>query len=133
MTSSNLDQAREQISTHLRFLGYEVTINEKTLFARHPQKSNFMLRVFNEGIMLTSIYNYDDAAKRDRLGYLEFINAANVAAGVVRYYASKDSDFFIEAWYSGEYKQIDFGRFLELWDTDFEKLAKVPGVEKYLK
>jgi hypothetical protein len=133
MTTTNLDQTREQISTHLRFLGYDVTVDDKTIFARHPKKPNIMLKAFTEGALLTSIYGCDDSAKRDRLGYLEFINTANGNAGIARYYAGKDSEFFIEAWYSGEYRQIDFGRFLDLWDTDFEKLTKLPGIEKYLK
>jgi len=82
---------------------------------------------------LISIYGCEEAAKQDRPGYLEFINMANASAGISRYYAGQESDFFIEAWYSGEYSQIDFGRFLDLWDADFEKLTRVPGVERYLK
>lgn len=133
MITPNPDQMREQISNHLRFLGYDTNIDDNIIFARHPEKPDVMIEVFIEGVLVASIYGCNDAAKQDRLGYLEFINMANKNARITRYYASKDSDFFIESWYSGEYSQIDFGRFLGLWDMDFEKLTKIPGVEKYLK
>lgn len=133
MTTPDLDQTREQISDHLRFLGYDVSLQDKTIFARHANKPNMMLKVFTEGTLVTAIYGGSDVAKRDRAGYLDFINSANAAAGVSRYYCDKEADFFVEAWYSGDYSQLNFGRFLELWDTDFSKLIKVPGVEKYLK
>lgn len=133
MTTPTLDQNREQISNHLRFLGYDVTLQDKTIFARHPNKPNMMLKVFMEGALVTAIYSCHDIAKRDRAGYLEFINTANANAGISRYYCDKDADFFVEAWYSGDYEKITFSRFLELWDTDFGKLVKIPGIEKYLK
>lgn len=133
MTTTDLDQTREQVGNHLRFLGYEVSIEDRILFARHPTKSNIMVQVFIEGILMLTIFNCTDTAREDRAGYLELINSANEGAGVVRYFADRNSAFFIQAWYTGDYRQVDFGRFLELWYKDIEKLGKLPGVERYLR
>jgi len=52
---------------------------------------------------------------------------------ISRYYADAQNNFFLEAWYAGDYRQVDFARFVSLWEMDFERLKQVPGIETYLR
>jgi hypothetical protein len=133
MNSTNVDQTKEQIANHLQFLGYEVTKEEKFVRAHHPKKPNVIARVYSDGILHTAIWGTSDNARINRQGFLEYLNTLNEGAQVVRYYADKDVDLFVEGWYMGGYDRANYGRFLELWDSDFERFVKVPESERYLK
>jgi hypothetical protein len=127
MASTNLDQ----IVTHMQFLGYQVERDGDIVKARHQTKVNILLRDFRGGVLLTSIFGCQDAAKKNRLGYLDFINQMNQKAVIIRFYADKDSDFFMEAWFPGAYDRAVFGSFLELWDEDVARLSQAEA-EKFL-
>ena len=114
----------EQMSTHLQFLGYEIVRDDKLTRARHASKYNIILRPLAGGVLFTSIFGCSDNAKRNRAGYLDMINSMNNKAGVARFYADKDSDFFIEAWLPDHYDRTEFGAFLEAWDRDCGLLAE---------
>ncbi|MEM4234689.1 MAG: hypothetical protein QXU75_06045 [Candidatus Methanomethylicaceae archaeon] len=133
MNATNVEQTKEQIANHLQFLGYEVTREEKYVRARHPRKPNLIVQVYPEGILHTAIWATSGNAKINREGFLEYLNTLNENAKVVRYYADKDLDLFVEGWYTGGYERTNYSRFLELWDADFEKLAGMPETERYLK
>lgn len=133
MQSANLEQTRTQIGHHLQFLGYEVSTDGKMVLARHSTKPNIAVQAFTEGVLFTSIYSCEEIAALDRIGFLEFINQANRNATISRYYADAQNNFFLEAWYAGDYRQVDFARFVSLWEMDFERLKQVPGISKYLK
>ncbi|MDZ7288680.1 MAG: hypothetical protein ONB44_03520 [candidate division KSB1 bacterium] len=122
-----------QICAHLEFLGYTITPGEKTTTATHPKKLNIILRDFNDGVLFTGIFTCNDLAKKDRVGYLNFINSLNQKAAIARFYADKDSDLFYEAWFPNNYDRANFGRFAELWDQDtLGELLAAPDARKYL-
>jgi hypothetical protein len=132
MSTNTLDQ----IVNHLQFLGYEITQKDELRLATHPQKMNVMLRAFKGGILFTSINSCEDRARSDKIGYLSFINSLNNQASVARFYADKDSDFYIEAWYPDSYDRNKFGIFLDAWETDTVTLLLAANREeafKYLK
>ena len=122
----------DQMVTHLQFLGFEVERDGDIVKARHRTRVNILLRDFRGGVLLTSIFGCQDNAKRNRSGYLDFINLMNQRATVVRFYADKDSDFFMESWYPGTYDRALFGGFLDLWEEDVARLAG-SDAQKYLK
>jgi hypothetical protein len=122
----------DQIVTHLQFLGFQVERDDNIVKARHATKVNILLRDFRGGVLLTSIFGCKDYAKRARLEYLDFVNLMNQKAAVIRFYADKDSDFFMEAWYPGTYDRSLFGSFLDLWDEDITRLAQGEA-EKFLQ
>jgi hypothetical protein len=128
MASAILDQ----MVTHLQFLGYSVERDGDIVKARHPTRVNILLRDFRGGVLLTSIFGCKDEAKRNRPAYMDFVNLMNQKASVVRFYADKDSDFFMESWYPGTYDRALFGSFLELWDEDIARLAQ-SDAEKFLQ
>jgi hypothetical protein len=122
----------DQMVTHLQFLGYEVERDGDIAKARHQTRVNILLRDFRGGVLLTSIFGCKDEAKSDRVSYLDFINLMNQKATVVRFYADKDSDFFMESWLPGTYDRAIFGSFLDLWDEDITRLAQADA-EKFLQ
>lgn len=131
----NFDKAvvLEQYATHLRFLGFDAQVeNNELVVARHPVKSDILVLPFPEGTILRAFFRAGDEAKRDRIGYLNIINQANAQAVVARYYADGESDFVYEAFYSADYSQTGFSRFLELWDKDFQTLIAINGLTSYL-
>jgi len=110
----------EQIGNHLQFLGYEVTSDDKATKAIHSEKWNLFIKTFKGGILFTTFLNGNKFAKnkRNRQAYLEFINSMNQRASVTRFYADDDSDFLMEALWSGDYNKVGFGEFMEQWDVD---------------
>jgi len=128
MASMTLDQ----MVTHLQFLGYEVERDGDIVKAKHRTKVNILLRDFRGGVLLTSIFGCKDQAKKNRAAYQDFINLMNQKATVVRFYADKDSDFFMESWYPGTYDRAIFGSFVDLWDEDITRLAQADA-EKFLQ
>jgi hypothetical protein len=129
--SNNLDQ----MANHLQFLGYEVKTEGELRIAKHPKKMNVMLRLNRGGVLFTAINGVKDEAKNNRGGYLNFINMLNSKASVVRFYADKDSDFFMEAWYPDYYDRTMFGTFIDAWETETTTLLFAQGDEalKFLK
>ena len=122
----------DDMVTHLQFLGYEVERDGDLVKAKHRTRVNILLRDFRGGVLLTSIFGCKDDAKTHSLAYLDLINRLNQQATVLRFYADKDSDFFMEAWHPGTYDRELFGSFLNLWDEDIARLAR-SDAEKFLE
>jgi hypothetical protein len=125
-------KALDSMLAHLEFLGYEVTQDGEIARAKHATRYNVSLRSFASGILLTRLFGANDTARQDKAGYLEFINSLNNKAAVARFYADKDMDLFIEAWYPDMYDRPSFGLFLEIWDRDCALMAESEA-PKYLR
>jgi hypothetical protein len=125
----------DEVVTHLQFHGYDVTPKDQLRLARHAQKLNMTFRVNKGGILFTAFCGVSDQSKKDRKGFLEFINALNTKASVVRFYADADGDFTLEAWYPDHYERGLFGTFLDVWETETTLLLVAMGGDglKYLK
>ncbi len=125
----------EQISSHLEFLGYTVRTEGDTIWATHSARLNILIRPTTEGTLFTSFLQCTDQAKRDRGGYLDFINSMNRKSLVTCFYADADSDLAMSAFYVGDYDRASFGRFVGLWEHDTqERLLESRDVAlRYLK
>jgi len=123
----------DQMSTHLEFLGYEVTRDEEKVRARHARNADLVLRPFEGGILFTSIFGCKDEARKNRVGYLSLINSLNQKAAVVRFYADEESDLFIEAWHPNSYDRVSFGHFMDLVNGDIDHLFTAPDVGRFLQ
>lgn len=124
MAEGLLDEA----VSHLEFLGYTITRNEDSTWARHSVKLNILLKVFRGGLLMTSFLRADETAKTDRPGFLDFVNKLNEQAAVTRFYADSDGDLAMETWYpEGAYERIRFGHFLSLRESDIERIRGLEG------
>ena len=124
----------QKISSHLEFLGYELTRREKSIRAVHAKKMNMNYRPFNGGVLISAYYGTSGLAKRDREGYFLFINKINEKASVARCYNDSDDDFCLEAWYPGNYDKGRFGTFMDLWERDtLHRLGELSEASDYLE
>ncbi len=108
----------EQVVTHLEFLGYQITREEKFVRAKHEKNLNLVVQSFNSGVLFTAFLSSNDLAKRDMLGFLECANTMNQKALIPRFYKDKDGDLVIEAWYPHIYDRGQFGLFMEQLNND---------------
>lgn len=133
MAEFNKQASMNQFATHLRFVGYDVRVEDEVLIANHPSKPTVLVLVYSNGAILRSFFTHNSEASRNPLGFLELINGLNQKALVTRYYADKDSDLAYESFYASEYSQTNFARFLELWDIDFQSMMENSQLLNFLK
>ena len=118
----------EEAVNHLEFLGYTITRKEETTWAQHAVKLNITLKLYRQGLLLSSFLRADEKARVDRAGFREFINKLNEQASVARFYADGDGDLAMEAWFpDGAYERIRFGHFLSLREQDIERIRSLGG------
>ncbi len=125
----------DQMVQHLQSRGYAVEARGDLQLARHTQKLNMLFKVNKGGLLFSAACGTQDRAKKDRKGFLDFINGLNAKASLARFYCDSDSDFMIEAWYPDYYDHTQFGVFLDAWETESTLLVMLSGTEgaKYLK
>lgn len=129
----NSTKSLDSIITHLEFLGYTITREEKIIRARHDTKYNFGMRTLAGGFIFRAYFGGSDHAKADRPGFLDLINSINAEASVARCFADSDSDLCFEAWYPDVYDRQEFGDFMTAWDRDFGIMLQKQGLTAYLK
>jgi hypothetical protein len=132
MADFNKQAALNGFTTHLRFLGYDVKVDDEVVIANHPNKADILLFVYSNGTMLKSLFRANPDNALARPGYLELINSLNRQSLVTRYYADNDGDLMFEAFFSSGYSQTEFARFLDLWDTDFQSMIDTENLESFL-
>lgn len=122
----------DQMKTHLEFLGYQISQDEKRIMAHHNTKCDFTIRPLQGGFIFTAIFTGNQNAKGDKASFLDFINSLNNEAVLARFSADKDSDFFIEAWHPPSYERVAFAAFLDVLDQDFQRFLKL-GAEEFIQ
>jgi hypothetical protein len=123
----------EKIINHLEFLGYTVTADKDSLLAKHTKEWNISVRSYQGGILIAAFLEAEKKAKEDRGAFLEMINALNKEAKACRYYADKDGDLAIEAYYPGSYDKARFGTFIDVWKADSDELKGNKNALSFLK
>jgi hypothetical protein len=118
---------------HFEFLGYTVEDGEKSLFAKHPDRLDVSIRSFNGGVLIVTIFGTTARAKKDRPGFLTFLNAMNTDAVVGRYYVDDEDDVIIEGWYPGTYDRTRFGLFLDNFNLVSDQLTDSDEAQDYLE
>jgi hypothetical protein len=91
------------------------------------------VRSYQGGVLVAAFLEADQKSKSKRGEYLEMINGLNREAKGCRYYADKDGDLAIEAYYPGSYDKARFGTFIDLWKTDTEELKANKEALTFLK
>jgi hypothetical protein len=125
----------ESISSHLEFLGYTVTKEEK--FIRAQGSGIPRLFFFNQrgdGLNFNTSYNLAESTAADRLGMLEWVNEINRASDVIGALINKETTtvtFF--AWFPGFYEKKLFGSFFTTFSNDILRIARDERWNKYLK
>ena len=106
--------------------GYEITKDpEKNAFHQTRQAHEFSGPRVGGGILFTTIFGGNDAAKSDDAEFLRCINLLNEKAIVARFYSDhdpKDLALFIESWQPAIYDKTIFANFVEAWQRDIRRL-----------
>jgi len=125
----------DQVTEHLKFLGYEITKDGDRLKAKHPKYFNLAIRKYKGGMLFTTYLGASSNAKRNRPAFLELVNSLNNDATVSRAYLDKDGDLTMEAWYPGSYQKTAFSLFMDEWskDTAEQLQKKADEAIKFLK
>ena len=118
---------------HLEFLGYDIKDRHDGVYlARHNWMLDLLFENKSTGILFYTWVNGNEIAQIDRAGFIECINRLNARAMVLRFYADKENDLIMDAWYPKPYDRIGFVAFMDLLTRDIELLfSKDCGVEIY--
>ena len=114
---ADLPDKADEIGKHLEFLGYTVQPKDDRLIAKHPKYFNFYLKSFAGGILLTAYFTGSEYAKQHQGEFYALANELNKGSAVARYYVDQDTDLIIEAWYPGGYERVQFGVFIDGFNT----------------
>ena len=116
----------DQIGKHLQFLGYEIVDQEEGFIANHISKPRFRVLPYLSGLLFSCTFTMGENAQANRFAYLNFLNGGNHNAAVSRFYANSDDSLVHECFFLGEYDRVQFGRFFELWERDYQQLRQLP-------
>ncbi len=83
--------------------------------------------------MLYSLFKGTDSSKKEREGFLNYLNSVNATTAALRCYVDKDGDFIMEAWFTGPYERGSFGRFMTVWDKDVTAALSKEEARKYIQ
>jgi hypothetical protein len=123
----------DEYKAHLEFLGYTVTDGEASLIARHDTNYNISVKSYNGGVLVVTFFGTTSKAKRDRVGFLEFLNGMNAGSVAARYYEDNEGDVIVEGWYPGAYDRANFGVFIEKFNLIGEELGGSDTAADYLE
>jgi len=132
-TNSDIQNTLEKIRNHMEFLGYEVELDDDSneMLAKHPEKTNVLVRCFSNAVRFMSFYFSNEHAKQERLKFLELINHLNLDTVICQYSVDNEGALIITAWFFSNYDKVLFGQFLEIWHEDLEKLHGTKGVREF--
>jgi hypothetical protein len=125
-----------EVSTHLVGLGYRVEQNDELRLANHDTMANFSFRELFGGVLLVAIISGREDTKRDKLGFLSYINSINENVRnviLIRCSGDRDGNLIVSAWYPHRYERDSFGLFMERWNADITVLVSDQNeASKYL-
>lgn len=103
----------DDITSHLEFMGYDVTVNQERLSAKHGNNPNILLKKFRGGILISGFYTGTAYAKSHRSQFMATVNNLNNESIAGRFYVDKDGDLVLEGYYPGPYNKKAFSAFMD--------------------
>jgi hypothetical protein len=122
-------------TAHLECLGYQLErCADGWMYARHPRRHNFYVRVFSGGFRLCCMVNPRRSFDTQRTAWLEFVNRSNDRTCLGRYVLGHDprhGDIFtIRASAPGAYDRRAFGLLIDMWHEDLAHIKEAPPAEE---
>lgn len=115
----------EEITTHLEFLGFEVTLEEGKMVTTHTTRLDMTIQQWEGGLLFTNFGNPTPYALKNLKNLMRFINKLNSKAGAGRYYLNEHNQIIIEAYYPGDYNKKSFSTFLDIWEKELTNLSNI--------
>ncbi len=126
-------EGSDDYKKHFEVLGYEVDEGEKTFIAKHEEFYNVSVKGFNGGVLVVTFFGTTDKAKKNRVGFLEFLNELNTDAVAARFYEDDEGDVIVEGWYPGGYDRTRFGVFIDKFNEINSQLGGSSSATDYLE
>jgi len=132
--NQNYEFRKDQIASHLEYLGYDVENKEDHIFAKHAKYLNILVKFLDDGTSIYGLYSMSESAKNDRAGVLEAINKFNLESYCTKFFMFEDaSTLCISAWIPGEYEKLSFGKIMSRFNDDLIKVRINSGLEQYIR
>lgn len=103
----------DEVTSHLEFMGYDVTVNQERLSAKHGSNANILLKKFRGGILVSGFYTGNAYGRSHRPQFMAIANTLNSESIAGRFFVDKDGDLVIEGYYPGAYNKKAFSAFME--------------------
>lgn len=119
------------VVAHLEFLGYTVSREDNGWsYAQHPDRYNFHLREFPEGVRFDTTVAVTTKPGNVRAAWVDFVNRANAQSYLTRFSLEETSartlNVTMRALASGGYSRQAFGVVMDMWHLDVDKLNRQP-------
>jgi len=132
-------ETAEKIKTHLEFLGYEPTIQDKrseggllVVQASSKQKPNLILW-FNDNGTVGVKSGWNGMKKMETTEQWDFVNKCNSEVMfMARMYIDNDGDLQFQTVYMGDYDKTVFGNFIDIMNADISRVLSNPDFKRLL-
>ena len=121
---------RKNVTNHLEYLGYTIESEDEVIMAMKPGYPNLEMSDVTSGTVVRGIYRFNENAEKDTLGLFEYLNDLNLLALVATFVRLEDCLGFF-ATYTGKYRRIEFGQFIQNWEYDVTILLDSRAKTKY--
>ncbi len=125
-------EAAEDIKTHLEYLGYEVTLHDGALTARHQRNLNISMKPYADGLLVTSIFGLSESGKANRLGLYKLVNELNATAAASRFYVDQDDDLLVEGYFPGAYDRARFATFIDVYNASLSHMTRIDNLGDFV-
>lgn len=124
----------DDLTQHLEFMGYDVSVNSERMAAKHASQPNILLKKFRSGVLVTSFYSGTPYGKSHKEQFLNVVNSLNSDSVAARYYVDADGDMVLEAYYPGSYNKKAFSAFIDNYNQSSKQLSnKFNELKEFLK
>jgi hypothetical protein len=131
MANEDILQQKGLYKTHLEFLGYTVDEDpedEQELVARRDG-GTILCRIFEGAIRLTRIFAIPESRQDDKYALLEFVNETNRKLIPQVFINLEHGSFILNLMSFTPYERVAFGKFIEMFQREIDKLVEVPNAE----
>ena len=125
----------DPVAIHLEYYGYTMRpMSDGWTYAEHPRRLNFCYRKVPYGWRLFAGLVVGRSLGELRGTILDALNAINEQSDVAKFSLMRDSDgdsvVRARAVFHGDYRRQDFAVFVDLWQSDLERLSDLPRVPR---
>lgn len=131
--SDKFEFRKDQIGSHLEYIGYDVEIKEDKVTARHSRYPHLFINIYDDGSSFNTIYPTNRYAKSNKPELVEVLNKSNCESFAAKFFTFNDPGILlISGWYPGEYEKLSFGKFVMRFNDDIHKAFTTNDYDKFL-
>jgi hypothetical protein len=123
----------DPVAAHLEYYGYTMRpMSDGWIYCEHQRRLNICFRKVPSGWRLFAALVLGRSLGDLREMVLEALNTMNEKSDVARFSLNRDSDgdflVRVRAAFHADYRRQDFGLFVDMWQSDLERLSDLPRI-----